>query len=58
MITFLDMPDTNLQYRLADGNRTNQGRVEVQYGSIWGTVCDDDFDNAAAKVVCDHLGIT
>lgn len=43
------------EIRLVGGD-TNSGRVEVLYHGQWGTVCDDHFNNNAAKVVCRMLG--
>ncbi|XP_053376486.1 uncharacterized protein LOC123534263 [Mercenaria mercenaria] len=47
----------SLHIRLAGGSTSQRGRVEVSAdGSHWGTVCDDAFNNNAAKVVCRMLG--
>lgn len=44
------------EYRLANGGDRLQGRVEVKYRGVWGSVCDDDFGQNEANVVCRSLG--
>ncbi|KAK1784486.1 hypothetical protein P4O66_006622, partial [Electrophorus voltai] len=41
--------------RLTDGPHLCSGRVEVVYGKTWTTVCDADFDQQDAEVVCREL---
>ena len=44
--------------KLVGGNNSREGRVEIDYQGRHGTVCDDDWSNNDAKVVCRMLGFT
>ena len=45
----------DLLVRLADGPDAMTGRVEIRYSDIWGSICDDDFGDDDAAVLCRML---
>jgi len=45
------------QIRLASSTKAGEGRLEVYHNGVWGTVCDDLFDDADASVACFQLGL-
>ena len=47
---------TNGQVRLRDGPTANQGRVEICINNVWGSVCDNGWDEMDVNVVCRQLG--
>ena len=48
---------TNGEIRLHGGTGIEiEGRVEFCYGNQWGTICDNNWDNSDAQVVCHQLG--
>lgn len=44
--------------RVVGGNNDLQGRVEICYNEAWGTICDNQFDNVDASVICRQLGFS
>ena len=44
------------EFRLVGGETEREGRLEVSYDGVWGTVCNDHFNDTAAAVACHALG--
>ena len=47
---------TTGQLQLVGGTSPNEGRVEICVNNVWGTVCDNSWENTDASVVCRQLG--
>jgi hypothetical protein len=43
--------------RLVNGSSPLEGRIEVCFNNVWGTVCDEGFDSDDAQVVCNQLAL-
>lgn len=47
---------TNGTVRLTDGSTQYEGRVEICYNGVWGSICDSNWTPVEANIVCKSLG--
>ncbi|KAL5460311.1 hypothetical protein EMCRGX_G033753 [Ephydatia muelleri] len=57
-VTAHNCPCQSGDIRLMAGTSSNEGRVEVCYNCVWGTVCDSGWNDKDAQVVCRQLGFS
>ena len=48
----------NTAVRLVDGSSYNEGRVEILYNGVWGTICSDGWNLNNAIVTCRSMGFS
>jgi hypothetical protein len=46
----------NGDVRLVNGTTPYEGRVEICYDGVWGSVCDSSWNEWDAAIVCLQLG--
>ena len=47
---------TDWEMRLVNGGSSLEGRLEVCLNGVWGTICDQSWDDTDAGVVCSQMG--
>lgn len=58
LIIIIDSSNCNPgDVRLVNGSSNTEGRLEVCYNNVWGSVCSTNFDVTDAFVVCKELGL-
>lgn len=53
---YYDVLGDDVQMRLVDGEHQGEGHLQVLRAGVWGTVCDDDFNDNTGEALCRMLG--
>jgi hypothetical protein len=48
--------ESHMFVRLVGTGAHNEGTVQVYVNGVWGTICDDHWENVDAGVICHMLG--
>ena len=46
---------TGTRVKLVYGVNSSKGRIEIEHNNEWGTVCEHNFDESDARVICRML---
>jgi len=52
----IDMVEKDIRIVDYKGTPTNEGRLEMRYEGIWGTICSQGNNRKSAKVICREVG--
>lgn len=55
-VTIWQLFETEYQIKLLGDDRNSSGKVLIEYNGITGFVCNDEFEDTDAQVVCKELG--
>ena len=56
IVPYIHIACSHGSVRLRESSSSSEGRVEVCVSGVWGSVCDDHWDQADARVACRKVG--